>query len=334
MGANDPLLKIRLDGTTVGPGEIPVSALMRLLSNLTKAFQRTGRVLAGASDSVRRGQVPQNISAETDLNLVLLTHGSPATVLGFERKNTTNQDNMSLLHHDFGLEVMEKSIRGLESVQSSAKDLPVGYDAGVLMAWRDVGALLNHGTDKINFALNGRETSAAADLTQNGLEKIQARIQGPKINVRTIEGRLLMADFKEHGTRCRVHPSAGQPILCLFDDDKQDVVLENILQFVRVVGEAKQDPVSDKITSIKIHDIQKLDNREQDDVHLLPLGAPISYNFWDSPTLEELARQQNVKPMTDLRKILGTWPGDLDDGFEDDVDQLRHPRRHTRKGLS
>ena len=33
--------------------------------------------------------------------------------------------------------------------------------------------------------------------------------------VRTIEGRLLMADFKEQGTRCRVHPSVGDLTMSL-----------------------------------------------------------------------------------------------------------------------
>lgn len=47
--------------------------------------------------------------------------------------------------------------------------------------------------------------------------------------------------------------------------------------------------------------------------------------FWESPTLEELARSQNVQPITDVQVLFGTWPGDEDDGFEAAVDELRHP---------
>lgn len=47
--------------------------------------------------------------------------------------------------------------------------------------------------------------------------------------------------------------------------------------------------------------------------------------FWESPTLEELACLQNVQPMTDVRVLFGTWPGDEDDGFEATIDELRHP---------
>ncbi len=58
MSENDPLLKIRFEGTAVGPGKIPVSHLLTFLSNMTKALQRIGRVLAGESESMKRGRQP------------------------------------------------------------------------------------------------------------------------------------------------------------------------------------------------------------------------------------------------------------------------------------
>ena len=51
----------------------------------------------------------------------------------------------------------------------------------------------------------------------------------------------------------------------------------------------------------------------------------VSDIFWASPTLEELARAQNVQPIRDVQALFGTWPGDEDDGFEAAVDELRHP---------
>ncbi len=46
--------------------------------------------------------------------------------------------------------------------------------------------------------------------------------------------------------------------------------------------------------------------------------------FWDSPTLDELAEAQQVKPMSDIRILMGAWPGEVDDGFEEAIDALRH----------
>ena len=105
---------------------------------------------------------------------------------------------------------------------------------------------------------------------------------------------------------------------------QKDEVLEDILQYVRIVGEAKEDPVTGKITSIRIHDIARLEDRADEATELLPQGTPIAHSFWDSPTLEELAQTQNVKPMADVRALFGTWPGEVDDGFEEAIDELRH----------
>ncbi len=326
MKEDDPLLKIRFNGEAVGPGRIPVTHLLTFLVNMNKALQRTGRVLTGEAESLRRGPQPRGIKEEIALDLVLLTHGSPAAVLGFERRQT----DAALPGMDMGLDILEKALDGLTAVQASDDALPPGYDTGVLMAWRDAGTLFSKGVTSIYFTLNHRDTPLTTNLTPEGFARIQERIKGPQTNIRTIEGRLLMADFKEHGTRCRVHPSAGEPVLCLFDEEQRDEVLDDILRYVRIVGEAKEDPLTGKIASIKIHDIERLDDREGEAADLLPQGTPISRSFWESPTLDELAQAQNVRPMADVRALFGTWPGEIGDGFEREVDDLRHS--HAESG--
>lgn len=327
MNEKTPFLKIRFDGEAVGPGKIPVGHLLSFLANMNKALQRTGRVLTGEAESVRRGRQPGSIKEEVALDLVLLTHGSPAAVLGFDRRQTEGV----LPGMDGGLEIFDKALRGLSAVQAADDALPPGYDVGVLMAWRDAGTVFSKGITRIDFTLNYIENPLT--LTPEGFVRIQERIKGPQTNIRTIEGRLLMADFKEHGTRCRVHPAAGEAVLCLFDEEQKDEVLEDILQYVRIVGEAKEDPLTGKITSIKIHDIERLEGREGEATDLLPQGMPISRSFWESPTLDELAHAQHVKPMMDVSALFGTWPGEMDDGFEEAIDELRHSQT-GRGGLS
>jgi hypothetical protein len=53
--------------------------------------------------------------------------------------------------------------------------------------------------------------------------------------------------------------------------------------------------------------------------------GPSEFDFWHSPTLEELAEAQGVTPIPDVRIHFGTWPGEHDDGFEALIDELRHP---------
>lgn len=317
-----PVLKIRFEGDAVGPARIPVSHLLQFLTHLTRAVQRTGCALGGDDDSKHKGPQPQSIKTEVSLDLVSLTQGSPVAVLGFERSKLQE----SLPGMDRGLEIIEKTLEGLVSIQEAADTLPQGCNAGVLMAWRDAGMLFAKGINRIEFTLNHRKTPLKATYTPKGFTRIQQRIQGPQTNIRDVKGRLLMADFKEHGTRCRIHPAVGEPILCLFDEEQKDEVLEDMLRYVRIVGEAKEDPATGKITTIKIHDIERLEERENESAELLPQGTPVGYGFWDSPTLEALAESQQVKPMKDIRTLFGTWPGELNDGFEEAIDALRHSR--------
>jgi len=314
-----PFLQARLEGEAIGAGRIPVSHLLILLKDLNKAFHRSGLVLAGEADSVRRGAQPKTIKDEIALDLVLLTHGSQATVLGFDRR----QPQQSLPGMGMGREVFEKSLVGLAEIQKEGDALPSGFDSGVLLAWRDVGLLFYKGVEEIRLTLNSDGKPLEVSYTRQGYERVQQRIVSPQVRMRTIEGRLLMADFKEHGTRCRIHPSAGPPVLCLFSEDQQDEVLENILHYVRVIGEAKEDPETGKFSTIRMADIQRLEDQEDAQAELLPVGTPLPTDFWTSPTIEELAQAQCVEPLTDVTSLFGTWPGDADDGFEDSIRALR-----------
>lgn len=52
--------------------------------------------------------------------------------------------------------------------------------------------------------------------------------------------------------------------------------------------------------------------------------------FWESPSLEALAERQHIGPTTDASVLLGGWPGDVNDNFEDMVRKLR---RESAKGI-
>ncbi len=49
----------------------------------------------------------------------------------------------------------------------------------------------------------------------------------------------------------------------------------------------------------------------------------LSEDFWHSPTIEELANAQEIKPLQDITVLFGTWPGEKNDGFEKEITALR-----------
>lgn len=217
MNENRHFLIIRLSGRA---GRIPVSQLLRLFSELNKVLNRVGRVLLGEIDSVRKGRVQRSIKDETALDLVKISHGSPETVLGLERLS----GQQAIEGIDFGLEIIEKSIEGLSHIQTTEDALPPGFDAGVLLAWRDLGLVFEQGVSEVEFGLNHRPQPLKSRYTIPGYHRVQQRIQGPMLNIRTVDGRLLMADFKEHGTRCRIHP--------LWQEQPTGIALSSVLNSI------------------------------------------------------------------------------------------------------
>ncbi len=319
---HENLIELRLRGDAIGEGgRIRLTHLQKLITDFRKALKRTKSVLQGNAVSNRPGHPTKESQTELAFDLVQLTHGSPVTVLGL---------NWALGQNDFvaqekGIEILELSLLGLKSVQTDDPILPNGVDTGVLMAWRDLGLLLGQGLQKIEISLNHRKSPISVNYDMEGYRKIQNRIVAPQIDMKTIEGRLIMADFKVHGTRFRIHPSIGDPVICLFDDSQQDEVLENILQFVRVVGEATTDPLTGRITSIKISDIQGVDDKEDEQRYLIPTGIPVPMDFWSNMSIEELAQVQGIKRITNIQSLYGTWPGEIEDEFEELIETLRVP---------
>ena len=309
----------------MGPGRIPVAHLQSFLTALNQVLQRTARVLQHGGDSVRRGKPPQALRQEVELTLVMLTHGSDAAVLGFDRTQTSP----SLPGMDLGLEAMDRAVQGLTSVQEEEldTDLPVGYDAGVLSAWRDTGKLLGQGVDNIEFTLAGDASTVRASLTPTGVARLERRLKEPEVLRQTLEGRLLMGDFKESDPRCRVHPALGDPVECHFGDGLRHDVLRNLLGFVRVEGESTVDQATGKIRRFVIESVESIDEHGEEFA-----GAPVAQSFWDTASLGELALSQSVGPMRNVESLFHTWPGEDHDRFEELVDELRRTGTETAGG--
>jgi len=54
--------------------------------------------------------------------------------------------------------------------------------------------------------------------------------------------------------------------------------------------------------------------------------APVG-DFWRGMRFEDLTVAQGVGPLTDIAALVGAWPGDVDDGFEDMICELRRAGR-------
>jgi hypothetical protein len=270
------------------------------------------------SPSRVKGRRSEEIVAALSLDLVGFTEGSPAAVAQLERSS----GQMTLPMSDLGEAVYRTLLEGMESVGAAGGTLPPGFDAGVLIKLRDFGRLLGKGVTRVGFTLSHRTRPVQASYTARTLERIRQRLAQPGPQQQRVEGRLLMADFKETDRRVRVHPAVGAPWLCRFPESLSTEVEESIRQFVRVTGTMSYQPGGEP-GCLDVTDIEQIEVPEA----AMALGESASgnwsYDFWESPSAEEYARRQGTPMPTDPTALYGNGDAADWDGFDEAVERWR-----------
>jgi hypothetical protein len=325
-------LSIHLIGPAVEKHRLPLDQLTLFAGQLQVAVHRIGRILSGESFSLAPGPVPKEIREACTLELVAIGPGSlslvcdlPIDASSVEQlllfKDAAGEGNKAL-----GERSLEAFVEGISLVGSEGSQLPHGFDKGVLLALRESGRLFSFGINTIDFELQCRNTKRLnSSYTPQIYERIIARIQDPVINKASIEGRLLMGDFRESAYACRIHPKVGKPIRCTFGEEQKEALLAAMTRSVRLVGETSE--VNNEIKSFKIEDIEILDTEQ------FASGQEF-HPFFDSQIdLDVLAAEQGVPAITKFSQLRADfWP--KDESVDEFLDAVRIWRREDLPSAS
>jgi hypothetical protein len=212
----------------------------------------------------------------------------------------------------------------LEGLISIGGDIspPKDLDRSVLIPLREAARVFDRGIDAIQLAGSPDVGGKTFTFNQDMREKITRRINQPQAAWTEAEGRLLMADVAEGRLRCRLHPSMGDVILCHFDESLVSTILEYLRtrSFVRVRGDARVDPFTNKIQSLGIQDIEPIEEPAEASA---PRMSP--QEFWSPKTFDELAAEQGVYPVEEWDRLTGNWPEDAD--FDEFLAAVRSARQ-------
>lgn len=316
-------LRIHLEGPAVRRHRIALHDLVLFCGQLQAAVDRVARVLLGETESMRPGRKRTEIKSGCALDIVRIDPGSLSVLCDLPFQD---QHSFPFMTDDLGEEALAAFVDGISLLENSQAPLPKGYDKGVLIALRESGKLLDHGIERISFSLQTRGRACNSTYTPEVHAALVARIQEPVQNRRTIEGRLLMGDFKETALRCRVHPPIGKPISCSFDEPLKEAVLSLLTHYVRLVGDASES--DGEIVSLTIEDIEALDNAPEEE------SASMTPTFFDARTeLDALAAAQGVTATPSFEKLLGNfWPEDeTADDFIASTQRWRHEGEATEE---
>lgn len=306
------LLKVCVEGPGVRPKSISVPDLVRICDTIQTAVYRQAEVKEGER-SLRPG--PVSAAAHQECTLELTGLGKGSTTLSFRLAKP--QQPLPLPDMvTFGASVIAEVASTINTLGSKKNNGAQDIDAGLLDSFRRLGEILDRrAITQIKLTVprvNGHRKIVAV-FNKSVRERVLRRIKVPTEHVLTVDGILEMADFKELGKLCRVHPSVGQPIQCVFEPEKEDEVYQALRRPVRLTGLAKINPNTGKAEELQIREIETLDP--------LLMGAK---EFFASRTLEQLAQAQGVGPLTNPDVLLGGWPD------EDNLDQFLEETYQTR----
>lgn len=305
-------LTIHLVGPAVDNHRLPLDQLTLFAGQLQVAIHRIGRILSGEAFSLMPGPVPKDVKEACTLEVVAISPGSLSLVCDLPIETAPRTPEQLTLFDkstgdakkELGERSLEAFVQGISHVGDETAQLPHGFDKGVLLALREGGKLFSLGINTIDFELQGKNSkSIKSAYTPKVYERIIARIQEPVINKATIEGRLLMGDFRDSGYACRIHPKVGKPIRCTFGEEQKEAVLAAMTRHVRLVGETVE--VNHEIKSFRIEDIDILDTEQ------FASGTEF-HPFFDSQIdLDALAVEQGVPTNVSLDELRGDfWPAD------------------------
>jgi len=313
-------LVLHFEGRSFSRQRLSIRELVGYVSHLQTAVDRVALLLQGVSESVLKGRRPSDIESLCALDVVSLHGGGSVTVIcDLPHPSQTKLPGFD----DIGVEAIETLVGGIDQLDEGDAALPEGFDKGVLMALREFGKPLESGEGRVGISLKSRGLRLSRSFTRSTYSHIVRRIQVPVKNRREVEGRLLMADFKESGLKCRIHPAAGKPIVCEFEEPQRESILSAMTHYVRIIGEATE--VEDQVKALKIEDVEILDGPGLGMIPpLLSVGAA-------SPgvSIEELVRSHGAQPIrsADSMKV-DFWPeGEEIQDFLGTLSRWRRERR-------
>lgn len=287
-------LKVKVEGPGVRPKSISVPDLVRLCDAIQSAVHRQAEALTG-SPTLRPGPISTTAHEECTLELIGLGKGS--TTLSFRlAKPQQALPGMRTV----GTEVVAKVASTIRVLGSHKKAANGEIDPGVLDSLRRLGELLEKKSIsdiKLSVPRHNGAPRVSAVLNKSVYNRIIQTIKSPIEQQMSVEGTLEMADFKELGKVCRIHPPVGQAIQCVFDPTKEEEVYQALRKPVRLSGTARINPNTGKPEELRIETIEILEQ--------LMVGAK---DFFSSRSIEQLAQAQGVRPLTNPAILAGGWP--------------------------
>jgi len=270
---------LRITGPITEGGRLPLSELARLASGLQASLERVALSIYGLD--LRPGRRPREIVDAVRLDFVGFDVGSAVLKIARPRRPISTDDLL-----ESSLSALDN---GLASLRLSPQEVPRFFSPQVVNGLRDLtGAISPSSVTSIELYDRGRIRFSLDQEVRVALRQVRFRTVE---EFATVVGRLHVGDFSPATLRCRVDTHAGS-VLCDFDYDIRDAVLDAMDQLVIANGTAELDP--------------------NGTIHLLHLAGLQVLESATRKTLDTLAHEQGVRPVESADDLRGEPIEDFD----------------------
>jgi hypothetical protein len=282
---NLPVIGDGLTITAIGPatanGRISLSELARIASGFQATLERIAFSIVGGRR--RPGRRPQEIANAVRFDFAGFRTGS--AVLDLRRPTGGGADD--LLSESF--DALVNGVSGLNGRTDHTP--PPHFTPAVINGLVTLcGGINSNNITRIEFASGTHVFFTADERMQRHLKQLRKVTHTQEIS---IVGRLHMGDFDPLSLRCRIDTYAGS-ISCDFDDELKGRVFELLDELVLATGTAEFQTDG---TSIRV-------------LHLSDLAMMSTAN---TNSLDELAREQDVTPISGIEDLRGEIIDDFDE---------------------
>jgi hypothetical protein len=306
------VLQLKVHGPGVRDGTLSVPDLIKICQEMQNAISRQAEAIEGRK-TIHPGPIAQTIQRECTLELIGIKKGTTTLQFDVAKPQQLFEDAPSLV-----AEVVAELASTIKTFNNGLSgDLYNEVAPGVLNSLHNLGGVTaNHRISRIDWISprKGDRKRISAPLTKIVTGKIAAKLSRPRLVPVVIEGILDMADFKPNDRKCRIDPALGTATTCEFDEDLENTVYSLLRKPAKVTGAGMLRPYGEKPDVIRIHTINPLPSLE--------LGREM---FYASPSIQDLAAAQNVKPLKSAADLVTKMPTD------EDVDTMIEEIYNSRK---
>ncbi|UPT73251.1 MAG: hypothetical protein M0D55_15375 [Elusimicrobiota bacterium] len=247
---------MRLIGPAVENHRLSVDDFERLIHNIQLVVKRLGQRIAG-QEGKRQGRIAKDIESSCSLDIVAIKAGSLEVQFGLPKPQTQPH-----LFGDIGVNAIESLLDGMSMIDKNSDGWPKDFDPSVTDPMLEVGRILNHGVNEIEFKYAGtKRGQRKVRYTSKLRTRIEKRIETASPEELIIYGFLLEVDFKDK--TAEIHEPLGNVIRISFESVLEDVILSGARKQVKVIGIGERDRAG-KVGRVRAQHLEIVESLESD----------------------------------------------------------------------